>query len=154
MIYAVASLGDRRNLCADCRRTSPPCQDHPAAGRKHPAPAVSVKDMPGRSADAAVTRAQIGTGVLMSCGARDLVKDDPNGLLMFRVGPNGKRVCKVLVRLLPSDEYAAEFGYSDMRPSRPHSPEWGVWQTVEQVTGVYAENLAATVRRLGDRERY
>lgn len=116
------------------------------------ASAASVVDMPGRPADGTVTRDQIGTGVLMSCGARDLVKDDDNGLLTFRVGPNGrKRLCKVLVRLTPDDLYAVEYGTTTLDP---FSPKFGEWRVVEQETGVYAEDLAATVRRLGDRERY
>ena len=118
------------------------------------APATSLADATGRHADAAVTRSQIGMGVLMSCGARDFVKDDANGLLMFRVGPNGKRNCKVLVRLMGDDTYSVEYGWTDFRPSMLGSGSWGVWQPVERVDGVYAESLPATVRRLGDRDKY
>lgn len=118
------------------------------------AAATSITDAPGRRADAAVTRDQIGMGVLMSCGARDLVSDDANGLLMFRVGPNGKRNCKVLVRLMADDTYSVEYGWTDFRPSMLGSGSWGVWQVVEQEHGVYADALAAMVRRLGDREKY
>lgn len=141
VIYAVAELGADRDLCAECRE---PRNQGP----------TSVKDLPGRPADAAVTRQQIGGGVLMACGARDFVKDDANGLLMFRVGPGGRKVRKILVRLRPNDTYAVEYGYADMRPSRLSDPTWGQWQTVEQAHHVHAEDLAATVRRLGDRETY
>lgn len=140
-IYAVAALGADRDLCADCR-------DAKAA-----AP-VSITDRPGHPADAEVTRAQIGGGVLMSCGARDFVKSDERGELRFRVGPGGKKVRKVIVKLMPDDTYAVEYGYADMRPSRLSDPTWGVWQVVEQEHGIYAENLPAVVRRLGDRETY
>lgn len=115
---------------------------------------VSIAHVSGRRADAATTRAQIGTGVLMSCGARDFVKDDANGLLMFRVGPNGKRVCKVLVRLMGDDTYTVEYGWTDFRPSQLDSDTWGVWRTVEQVHGIHWPDLPAVVRRLGDRDKY
>lgn len=114
----------------------------------------SIADQTGRHADGTITRDQIGMGVLMSCGARDFVKDDPNGLLMFRVGPNGKRVCKVLVRLMGDDTYTVEYGRTDFRPSQLDSDTWGVWEPVEQVAHIFAESLPAVVRRLGDRERY
>lgn len=98
-----------------------------------------------RPADARVTLAQIGRGVLMSCGARDFVSDDPNGTVMFRVGPT-RKVAKVIVTLLADDTYRAEFGYMHRKTLE--------WITVEVETGIYADQLAATVRRLGDRERY
>lgn len=131
----------------------PPCQTHSAAGRRRPA-IQSIADTAGRPARAAVTRDQIGAMTLMSCGARDFVKDDANGLLMFRVGPNGQRVCKVLVRLMPDDTYTVEYGLTDLRRSQLHADHWGVWQPIAQETGVYAEDLAPAVRRLGDRDRY
>lgn len=139
--YAVAEFGDQRHLCAECRETAP---SEPA----------SIAHADGSPADARVTASHIGSWILASCGARDLVKDDPNGLLMFRVGPNGKRVCKVLVRLMPNDTYAVEYGFTDLRPSRLSDPTWGEWQMVEQARDVYAEQLGETVRRLGDRDRY
>lgn len=96
-------------------------------------------------ADARVTIAQIGRGVLMSCGARDFVRDDANGTLMFRVGP-GRKVSKVIVSLMADDTYRVEYGFMNRRTL--------AWITVDVETGIYADQLAATVRRLGDRERY
>ena len=119
---------------------------------------TSVNDTPGKPADAQVTRQQIGAGVLMSCAARDFMRDDDNGLLMMRVGPGGSRNGKVLVRLTPADTYSVEYGYADMRASLLRSDagraQWGVWQTVEVEHDVHAESLATVVRRLGDREHY
>ncbi len=113
---------------------------------------TSVRDLSGRPASGQVTRQQIGAGVLMSCGARDFVKDDPNGLLMFKVGPTGrKRLRKLLVRLMPDDTYTVEYGTTS---TDPFSDDFYEWRVVEQETGVYADQLAATVRRLGDRDTY
>lgn len=103
---------------------------------------ASVRDLPGRPADARITRDQIGPMVLMSCGARDFVCDDANGLLMFRVG-SGRVLRKVLVRLCPDDTYAVEVGRMHRRSFE--------WITEGQETGIYAEQLPAAVLRLGDR---
>lgn len=98
-----------------------------------------------RTADASITLRQIGMDILMSCGARDIVKDDPNGMVMFRVGP-GRKVAKVIVTLTPTDLYRVEYGFMHRKTFE--------WVTVEVEDGVHVEALPATVRRLGDRERY
>lgn len=104
-----------------------------------------------RPADARITLAQIGTGVLMSCGARDIVRDDPNGTVWFRVGARTPgKVCKITVRLMADNTYRVEYGYMINRTG----PRWGEWVNVYAEGDVHAENLAATVRRLGDRDRY
>lgn len=110
-----------------------------------------LSEITGTEADHTVTLAQIGRMTLMSCGARNIVYSDEAGMVMFRVGPGGKTVRKVIVKLLPSDTYAVEYGRMTMDPK---SPKFAEWQVVEQETDVFAEELAATVRRLGDREQY
>lgn len=106
-----------------------------------------------RQADSRVTLDQIGTMTLLSCGARDFVGDDKNGTVWFRVGsgPSTRgKVCKVTVTLMADDTYTVKYGYMVNR----RGPRWGEWVEVDTVTGVYADQLAATVRRLGDRDRY
>lgn len=111
------------------------CPNH----QNHPR---SVSTMTGRQADARTTRNQITPGVLMSCGARDFVSDNANGLLMFRVG-SGRVLRKVLVRLLPHDLYAVEVGRMDRRTFE--------WIVEDQRFDVPAESLARAVLELGDR---
>jgi hypothetical protein len=106
-----------------------------------------------RPADHRVTLRQIGTMTLMSCGARDYVRDDENGTLWFRVGSGAStrgKVCKVTVRLMATDTYRVEYGYMVNRKG----PDWGTWVDVDVEDDVYAEDLSTVVRRLGDRERY
>lgn len=50
---------------------------------------AEILDTPGRPADATITLAQIGQGALMNLGARDFVRDDPNGHLWFTIGRGG-----------------------------------------------------------------
>lgn len=101
-----------------------------------------LHELRGTEADRRVTLAQIGQGNLMACGARDVVHDDPNGMVMFRVG-SGPVLRKVIVKLMPSDTYSVERGHLNR-----DSYEWVV---DEQEHDVYADQLGATVRRLGDR---
>lgn len=106
----------------------------------------------GRAADHRVTYAQIDTGNLMACGARDFVHDDRTGAFYFRVGPGGQTLRKVFVRLMADDTYSVEYGYSPMTRKAMADDTWGRWHPVERVDHVYAESLGAVVRRLGDRE--
>lgn len=101
-----------------------------------------VSYMTGTEADSQTTIAHITRGVLMSCGARDFVRDDSQGLLMFRVGP-GRVLTKIIVKLMPSDLYAVERGHLDRATM--------AWMPDEQEFDVYADMLAETVLRLGDR---
>jgi hypothetical protein len=95
-------------------------------------------------ADHRVTLRQIGSTTLASVGARDYVHDDGNGMVMFRVG-GSRSVRKVIVTLAGDDTYIVEVG---------HLPTHGAhafeWVTDRTDNGVYAEQLAATVRRLVD----
>lgn len=101
----------------------------------------TIYNVTGTEADASITIAQIGRGNLLACGAREFVRDNPTGLLMFRVGPErAKR--KVIVRLLPSDTYAVERGHIDRKTYD--------YVVDEQELDVYADQLGETVRRLGD----
>ena len=90
--------------------------------------------------DANVTLQQIGTGNLMAVGARDFVKDGAQ--LIFRVG-NGRKLAKVVVTLDPSDTYSVR--YLEM------NRKTYAFTVDESVAGVYAEDLGAVVRRMGDR---
>jgi hypothetical protein len=93
-------------------------------------------------------RTQITVGVLMSCGAREFMQLNPEGEsfggLAFRVGPAGK-VCKILVTLAASDTYTVHY-FAMTRGGKVTANEF--------VRGVYAEQLPATIRKVGDRERY
>ena len=53
--------------------------------------------------------------------------------------------------LCADDTYRVEYGYM---VNNSRSANYLDWVHVEHVDGVYAEDLAATVRRLGDRDRY
>jgi hypothetical protein len=101
-----------------------------------------ISEMAGIAADRRVTLAQIGQGNLMACGARDIVYDDKNGMVMFRVG-GGRTLRKVIVKLTPADTYSVERGHLNRNTYE--------WVVDEQEHDVYAEQLGATVRRLGDR---
>lgn len=75
---------------------------------------------------AEIIRQQIGTGVLMSLGATDLMRDGENTLTFrARILDSGKkrvRIMRVNVTLDPSDTYSITVGYSKTSPSR--GPEW------------------------------
>jgi hypothetical protein len=91
--------------------------------------------------DAQVTMKQIGTGNLMACGARDFfIADD--GSLTFRVG-SSRVNRRITVTLHPSDTY--EVSYTEMRLKDYVITAHGC------VPGVYAEQLGAVVRKMGDR---
>jgi hypothetical protein len=114
-------------------------------------PAAPEEHMPTPNEIAETIRTQITVGVLMSCGAREFVAldaiksvDGREGGLMFRVGPSGK-VCKVLVSLTWMDTYEVRY-FAMTRGGKV---------TADEVTVcAYAEQLPATVRKMGDRERY
>lgn len=89
----------------------------------------------------ATTQQQIGIGNLMACGAREFVGGPTS--LVFRVGSKRSLVEKVIVTLDPSDTYSVR--YVAMRP-----------RTFEVLTDetradVYADQLGAVVRKMGDR---
>jgi hypothetical protein len=66
---------------------------------------------------AGVIRSQIGTGVLMSLGATDLMFDGPALTFRARIlnARKVKRIMRVTVRLEPSDTYSIRVGYSASR---------------------------------------
>jgi len=90
--------------------------------------------------DAKLLLAQIGTGVLMSCGARDFVRDVNQ--LMFRVGPKSK-LAKVIITLNGRDTYDVRYVELSRKTYEP------VVDEVEE--DIYNDSLPAVVRRMGDR---
>jgi hypothetical protein len=100
-----------------------------------------IENQPGREADAMVTLSQIGQGNLMGCGARDFVRDDPNGMIKFRVGPE-RAWRRVTVKLMGNDTYTVEVGHTDRRTFE--------YVADAQEGGIYCDQLGETVRRLGD----
>lgn len=88
-----------------------------------------------------LTRKQIGAMNLISCGARDFVEAPDS--LMFRGGPKRGIVAKIIVTLMPDDTYTVR--YVEMRAT--------TYQIVrdESEEMVHADNLGATVRKMGDR---
>jgi hypothetical protein len=101
-----------------------------------------ISEQPGFAADHRVTLAQIGKWNRAACGARDYVHDDKTGMVMFRVGSN-RAVRKVVVKLTPADTYSVEVGHMNRKTLD--------WVVEDQALDVQAEDLGATVRRLGDR---
>lgn len=99
----------------------------------------SIYHLPGTHANSSETYAQLGSRNRMVVRARDFVHDDPNGVLMFRVGPESAKR-KVIVKLLPSDTYAVEVGHID-RETYGYVPD-------AQETDVYCDVLGETVVRL------
>lgn len=93
--------------------------------------------------DAKMTVQQIGTGNLMACGARDFAADDTT--LTFRVGPSGK-LSKIIIVLEACDTYTVRY-FSMNKKTYEVTKE-------EAVSGIYADQLGATVRQMGDREVY
>lgn len=91
--------------------------------------------------DHAAALQQIGPGNLMAVGAHDFVHA-PDAL-QFSVGSKRGHLFKLVVSLGKSDTYSVRF--VDYLKSN--------WAAVEDVTesGVHAEDLGATVRRMGDR---
>jgi hypothetical protein len=92
-----------------------------------------------------ITLDQIGMPTLMACGARDIVHDDPNGMVMFRVG-SGHANRKIIVTLTLADTYTVEYGHMPTRGARKYE-----WITDKTITDVYAEQLAETVYQLVNR---
>lgn len=72
-------------------------------------PRPAVHALPGREADHRVTLAQVGRWRLASIGARDIVHDDRNGMLWFRV-LSGNPYRKIIILLRADDTYAVEIG--------------------------------------------
>jgi hypothetical protein len=93
----------------------------------------------GRPADHRVTLQQIGRMTLLSMGARDIVHDDPHGLLMLRIG-NPRVVRKAIVVLNGSDMYDVEIGRMHRRTLE--------WITEATATDVYCDQLADTLLTL------
>jgi hypothetical protein len=91
-------------------------------------------------ADSRVTHAHLGMWTLAALGARDFVRDDPNGMLMFRIG-SGRPCRKLIVTLCADDTYRIERGHLAGLD----------WVTDEVVTGVYAEQLSEAARAAGER---
>lgn len=69
----------------------------------------SITATPGAPASWVVTHHQIGMGVRMNLGARDYAHDDPNGVLMFRIGAERSKR-RAVVKLNGSDLYDIEIG--------------------------------------------
>jgi hypothetical protein len=88
--------------------------------------------------DINVLKNQIGIGNLMAVGAREFVRDENS--LMFRVS---RGMQKLIVTLEPDDTYSVRYVKMKAR----------TYEVVadETVAGVYADNIGAVVRRLGDR---
>jgi len=103
---------------------------------------TSIMNTAGYPADHHTTMQQIGSGNLMACGARHFVHDNPNGLLMFRVGAE-RSLRKVMVRLMPNDTYSVEVGKTNRKTME--------YVVEDQEHGIYADQVGASVRRLGDR---
>ena len=99
-----------------------------------------------RPADHRVTARHITQATLMACGAREFVHCDREGLLMFRVG-SGRKALKVIVTLSADDTYRVEYGQMITKVG----PNWGTWKSIEVRAGIQAEDLAETVREMGDR---
>jgi hypothetical protein len=91
-------------------------------------------------ADHRITWAHLGTWTLAALGARDVIHDDPNGLLMFRIG-SGRPYRKLLVTLCADDTYRVERGHVAGMD----------WVTDEVVTGIHAAQLSETARTVGER---
>lgn len=89
--------------------------------------------------DAALS--QIGTGNLMAIGAREMTYADES--LIMRVGSKRTRLERLIITLDDSDTYSIR---RVVVSRTTHS-------VTEDVTesGVYAEDLGKTVRRMGDR---
>jgi len=86
------------------------------------------------------TQRQIGVMNLMACGAREFKGDADS--LTFRVGCRRAVKAYVTVTLEPSDTYKVERVELDRRWNRT---------VVDELDGVYCDNLGAVVRKMGDR---
>lgn len=89
--------------------------------------------------NAQVLLAQIGTGVLMSVGARDFVRDGTQ--VLFRVGPS-RKLAKVIVTLTPADEYTVRYVEMNRRTYEV---------IVDETRDATCDNVGAVVRAMGDR---
>jgi hypothetical protein len=103
----------------------------------------TITGKPGREADYRITLKQIGMPTLMSCGAqmKTLVHDNPNGEVRMKVSSR----FLLIVKLMPDDTYAVEVGRTRKVAGLP------TYTVIDQRFDVYAEQLAETVRSLGDR---
>lgn len=86
-------------------------------------------------------RRQIGVMNLVACGARDFLGGPDS--LSFRVGSKRGQIEKVFVTLDPDATYTVRYVAMKAR----------TYEILidESVSVVYADNLGATVRRMGDR---
>jgi hypothetical protein len=111
------------------------------SGRLAAGPATA-EPLPGRPADHRVTIAHIGAATLAAIGAGGvdrIVHDDPNGFLRFKLGVRNRYLDVVL---------AADDTYTVRRLR--YVARQAAHLEEERVSGVCAEQLAETVRRLGD----
>jgi hypothetical protein len=92
--------------------------------------------------DTDTTMRQIGAGNLMAVGARDFTVDRTTQTLAFRVGSKRGVVAKLVVTLDASDTYTVRY-WAMGRGLRTTADE--------SVSGVYADQLGAVVRKMGDR---
>jgi hypothetical protein len=90
----------------------------------------------GCPADHHATLKHIGPGALLRLGAREHVYDDPDGVLMLRIG--SERVLrKAIIKLTPADTYVVEVGHIDRRKFE--------WISEEVVAGICCDALAETL---------
>lgn len=95
-----------------------------------------------REGDHRTTLAQIGRMRLASLGARDIVHDDPNGRVWFRV-LSGNPHRQIIVQLRGDDTYAVEIGKVRRRQLDFLSE---ATEGIDQ--GVHADQLGDTIDRL------
>jgi len=87
-----------------------------------------------------ILKSQIGIGNLMAVGAREFQRDESH-TIMFKVG--NKPYTKLIIKLEADDTYSVR--YYRMSPKTYKA------LVDEKVEGVYAENIGAVVRKMGDR---
>lgn len=97
--------------------------------------------MATQPSDARVLLKQIGSGVMMSVGAHQVV--DLGDGIQFAIGGSAKR--KLVIKLAANDTYTIE------RVRLLRAPSFGVVSEA-LAEDIYAENLAEVVLRLGDVE--
>lgn len=114
-----------------------------------PEPGTSATwELPGRAADHATTWAQLGRWTRARIGARDMVYDDTDGWISFRVGP-GRPHRKIIIKLCADDTYAVEIG--TLRAGPPPMPGLRglpLYHAGELLTGIYADVLAEIVEEM------
>lgn len=105
----------------------------------------ALQDLPRRAAHRHATLDQIGRMTLMRMGARDVVYDDANGQVWFRVGA-GNPHRKVIVVLRSDDTYAVEIGR--LRRRRGDAPQWVTEATAGIDQGIYGDMIGEIIDRL------